>query len=371
MKNIEQIRQEINDIDNKLIELFEKRMDLAEDVVNYKIEKGLPILDEKREQQVLDKVRQLISNSDYKDFAVDLFKHIMDYSKDYQKKLLQCQSDNQKIDADLVLFQGMSGSYSEEAALAFFNETTKLTNVARFEDVAIGVKDGTAMFGVLPLENSSTGSILDVYDILRQYDCFIVGEVVLNISHNLLGSTNATIEDIKQVYSHPQGFEQCTSFLKLYPHWECVPYHNTANSAQLVSKSNDPSKAAIASERAGKIHGLKTLAKSINNNYNNTTRFIVISSKQMVDKEANKISVLLQIKHKQGELYRVLSHLAANGLNMLKIESRPIQGKKWEYSFYIDVEGSLADEKTLNTIKTLEKDCSYFKLLGNYKAAQI
>lgn len=369
--NLEDIRQGIDDIDKKLLELLEQRMDLVSRVAEYKRLNKMPVLDTNREKVLLDKIEKLVKNPLYKPALTETFKDIINHSKEYQKSILQKEAlfESSKNSVN-VLYQGETGCYGEEAAAVYF-DNANLINAKTFSDVAKGVRDGVADFGVLPLENSSTGSIIEVYDILKEYDCYIAGEVVLKVNHCLLGLNNAKMSDIKMVYSHPQGFEQCSNFLKLHPNWECVPYHNTAVSAKYVSECKDVTKAAIASERAGDIFKLKTIKKDINNNYNNYTRFIIISAKMVSNENSNKISVVLQLIHRKGELYRAISHLERNGLNMLKIESRPIQGRSWEYSFYIDFEGNLSEVNTKNALNELKKNCNYFKLLGNYKAALI
>ncbi len=268
-----------------------------------------------------------------------------------------------------VGFQGVSGSFSEEALMLYFNEDVETIAVTEFEDIFYAIRDEKIDYGILPVENSSTGGISQVYDLLNQHDAYIVGEVCLRVEQHLLALTEASLEDIEVVYSHPQGFEQSKNFLKEYPSWQLITYYNTAKSAELVMKSQDRSKAAIASKRAAQLYGLNILQESINTNTTNTTRFIILGKKLEIKDDSNKISVVITTKHTAGSLYKALKHFAKNNINMLKIESRPIPDKPWEYFFYVDFEGNLEDDEVLHTINEIKKDCQYFKILGNYKKA--
>lgn len=267
-----------------------------------------------------------------------------------------------------VGYQGIEGSYSEEALMLHFNNKVyEKNNYSKFEDVFIAIDKGEVHSGVLPIENSSTGAIAEVYDLLNKYDCKIVGEQYVKVSHSLLGTQEATIETIEEVYSHPQGFEQSKEFLSAYDHWRCIPYYNTARSARLVKKENSPVKAAIGSMRAAELYGLKVLKEGINCHGRNTTRFIIVKKEQIYEENQNKISVILSTKHEAGALFSVLRHLADEGINMVKIESRPLVEEPWEYLFYIDFEGNLLDNKIRSTMKRMEETSCYLKLLGNYK----
>ncbi len=267
----------------------------------------------------------------------------------------------------IVGFQGVPGSFGEEALLAYFGDSVCTKALDTFEDIFKKLIGQEIDFGVLPIENSSTGAITEVYDLLNQYDCSIIGEVCLPIQHHLMGIRGASIADIREVYSHPQGFEQSSKFLKQYPNWKLIPYYNTAKSAEWVQKNNQKHMGAIASEKAAKLYNLQILAFGINSNQHNTTRFIIISREQYMDEESDKISIVLSTPHRAGSLYRALRHFAENQINMLKIESRPIPDKPWEYFFYIDFEGNLNHPPVQKAIQSMRKDSTYFKILGNYK----
>ncbi len=266
-----------------------------------------------------------------------------------------------------VGFQGVSGSFSEEALFNYFANDIETIAFHTFEDVFIGVEKGDILYGILPIENSSTGAISDVYDLLNQYNLYIVGEKYIKVRHNLLGVKNSQLSDIKEVYSHPQAFEQSKDYLNQFTNWKLIPYYNTAKSAEYISQLNNKEIAAIGSRKASELYHLNLLAENINSNKKNTTRFVVVGSSLEINQDFNKISMVISTHHKAGALFHVLKNFAENKLNLLKIESRPIKHTPWEYYFYIDFEGHLEDPIVKDAIAHLEKDCTHFKLLGHYK----
>jgi chorismate mutase/prephenate dehydratase len=231
----------------------------------------------------------------------------------------------------------------------------------------MALNSGEINFGVLPIDNSSTGEIKDTYDLIRDYGAYIVGEVELKISHNLLGAKGSEISDIKEVYSHSQGFQQCSKFLKNYPHWKLIPYQNTAVSAKYVSENKSKSKAAIASMTAKELYDLELLADGINSSANNFTRFIIVGPELLASDEFDKISIVFSTIHKAGTLFSMLRNFAENKINMLSIKSRPIVEKPWEYFFYVDFEGNLESENIKKALSNIKDKSNYFKILGNYK----
>lgn len=265
-----------------------------------------------------------------------------------------------------VGFQGVAGSFSEEALYNYFPNDVDTKTFEQFEDVFIGLDHNEINYGVLPIENSSTGAIATVYDLLNQYECYIVGETYVKPIQNLLGVKGSSIEDIKEVYSHPQGFEQSKIFLSKHQ-WQHIPYYNTARSAEYIAQQQNPSIGAIASKKAADLYGLDILAENINCNKHNTTRFIVIGKSLKVNSVCDKISVVFSTKHTAGALYNALQHFAINNINLLKIESRPVQHTPWEYYFYLDLEGNVEDPTIAKTVDQMKIDCHHFKLLGNYK----
>lgn len=268
-----------------------------------------------------------------------------------------------------VGYQGVPGAYSHLALQQYFaGQPVKAHNFMLFEDVVAAVMDGTVRYGVLPIENSSTGGITEVYDLVRRYGAFIVGEKIVKVEHCLLGIPGATLDDIREVYSHPQGFSQCRAFFKEHPAMEQFNYYNTAKAAEMVAQKKDIHKAAVAGAQAADQYGLAILARGINTNQSNYTRFIIISRQQELAPEADKITLIVSLKHQPGSLYRVLSHFARYQINMTNIESRPIPGRPWEYYFHMDITGHLTDEAVQKALADLPEDTTECKILGNYRA---
>ena len=221
---------------------------------------------------------------------------------------------------------------------------------------------------MLPIENSSTGGITEVYDLIRGCGCAIVGEELVKIEHHLLGLPGAEMEDIDTVYSHPQGFAQCRPFFNEHRDWKLKPYFSTSQSAERVSKAGKKNQAAVASRMAAKLYGLSVLKENIFFNENNYTRFFIIAPKMEISDKADKITLAISVRHEPGALYHVLGYFFYGGMNMTHLESRPLEGKPFEYFFHIDVMGSLKDPSNTRTLEGLSSMCSYFKILGNYES---
>ncbi|CAH2213837.1 prephenate dehydratase [Tepidibacter aestuarii] len=382
---MDNLRKEIDCIDKELIKLFEKRMEKVLEIAEYKYENNFPILNIYREEQVLSKNTNYIKNKYFQKSAQEFLKNIMDISRSIQEDQLSNYIDisdkkkhktkntiyKNKENEYIVGFQGVHGSFSEQALIEYFGEEAKTKNLNEFEDVFKALKNDKIDYGVLPIENSSTGGISEIYDLLRKYGLYIIGEKCLKVDHNLLVIKGTKIEDIKEVYSHSQAFQQSSEFFKGYPDWKLIPYSNTAISAKFIKNENSKTKAAVSSKKAAQLYDLDILESNINFNQSNYTRFIVIGKNLEISNDCNKISILFSISHKPGTLFNILKYFAQNNLNMTKIESRPIIDKSWEYFFYIDFEGCLRDEVVKETIKLIEKESIYFKLLGNYKSHKI
>lgn len=404
---LDELRQQIDKIDKELLDLFETRMERVREVADYKSANNLKILDESREKKVLENTKKL-KNVRLQEHASDFLKALMDISKDVQtdymakneatldttqdttrkttkntaqdRYTIEGKENNTKREAAIqaenllgknkgctVGFQGLPGSYSEQAVREHFGVNSTNVNYVGFEDVFKALQAKEIDYGVLPLENSFTGGIAEVYDLLCRYGFYIIGERCVQVDHNLLAPRGARLEDISKVYSHPQAFLQCSKYLNTHPEWSLVAWSNTAVSAKLVADSASLSQATIASRRASMLYGLSILAENINNNTDNFTRFIIIGRNPESSQENNKISIAVAIAHEPGSLYRILSHFAKNGLNMLKIESRPIVNKTWEYLFYIDFEGNLEKQEVRKAVKEIQQDSFSFRLLGNYR----
>lgn len=376
MKDLNQCRREIDEIDKEIIELFEKRMDIAINVAEYKKRNNIPILNVKREEEVIEKNVMALKNKDYSNIARKFFTNLMELSRSLQSKFISVDNDinieSITIDKTKRLgFQGVPGSFSEEALLKYFGENIDETPYEEFEDVFSALKNNEIDYGILPIENSYTGAITKVYDLLSNYGFYIVGEECIKIDQHLIGVEGTTVNTIEEIYSHPQGFEQSDKFLKNNHNWKLIPYHNTAISAKMIKDLNDKSKAAIASERAAKIYGLNIIKRAINNNKDNHTKFIIIARNLTVSEYCNKISVVFSLEDEAGTLYRLLRYFAENNINMIKIESRPNKHTSWKYLLYVDFEGNLNNEDVQNAIKLIKKNSGYFKLLGNYKRCKL
>lgn len=268
-----------------------------------------------------------------------------------------------------VGYQGVPGAYSHLALQTYFaGKPVDARNFMLFEDVIQAVMEGKVRYGVLPIENSSTGGITDVYDLVRRYGASIVGEKIVKVEHCLLACPGAKLEGITEVYSHPQGFSQCQVFFKEHPAMRQFNYFNTAKAAELVAQKKDPHMAAVAGAQAAEQYGLAILARGINTNQSNYTRFIILSRQRELVPEADKITLIVSLKHQPGSLYRVLSHFARYRINMTNIESRPIPGRPWEYYFHIDITGHLTDPAVQKALGDLPEDTTECKILGNYPA---
>ncbi|MGV8906152.1 MAG: prephenate dehydratase [Acetobacterium sp.] len=265
-----------------------------------------------------------------------------------------------------VAYAGTLGSYGEEASLSYFKGRGDLFPCQTFDDVFDALKQGKTDYGVLPIENSSTGSIAMVYDLLSNYEYFIVGEEEVWVSHCLLASPDATLETIKEVYSHPQGFSQSQEFLNEYPEWKCIPYYNTAIGAAYVAEKSNPHFAAIASKRAGKIYDLQILAENINFSQTNVTRFVIISRKLKLFKDPTRVSIAFRLPHRPGALYEIIGIFSAFSLNLCKIESRPLLSRNWEYLFFVDLTGNISQSTLIKLLPLIQEKTDYFQFLGYY-----
>ncbi|MGN8630951.1 prephenate dehydratase [Blautia sp. HCP3S3_G3] len=369
-------RREIDEIDNEIIRLFEKRMKVCEDVAEYKIATGKKVLDPEREHSKIQALREK-AHGDFNALgAQELFQQIMAISRKRQYQLLTEHGVEEEKDYEMVdelplenvsvVFQGVEGAYSYAAMRAYFEGKINSYHVKTWRDAMEEVAGGRADYAVLPIENSTAGIVADIYDLLTEYQLYIVGEQPVRVDHVLLGLPGASLDDVKKVYSHPQGLAQCSKFLEEHPQWEKVKEINTAGAAKKVQEEQDKTHAAIASREAGKVFGLQVLAENICHNGQNVTRFIIVSRNPVYVKKANKISVCFELLHSSGTLYNMLSHIIYNGLNMTKIESRPIPGKNWEYRFFVDFEGNLEESAVKNALRGLQAEANRMRVLGCY-----
>ncbi|MHB8130594.1 MAG: prephenate dehydratase [Mobilitalea sp.] len=378
MVDLQESRIKIDEVDRKIVELFEDRMQLAMDIADYKRSVGKPIYDAAREEEKLATLSALTINEFNKKAVADLFKQIMSMSRRLQYMLLDnleslgfTPVDQLTSDKDTkVVFFGEKGSYTEQAMLEYFKSEVTGIPMETFGEVMQSIKDGNADYGVLPIENSSTGTLSDIFDLLAEYDNFIIGEHLVKIEHNLWGFPGAKISDINKVYSHRQGLLQCSEFLKQHTDIKQIDGGSTAASARRILEEKDITKAAIASKRAGETHGLQMLQESIHNEDHNSTRFIIISNQRIYCRGAERTSICFALPHKSGSLYHMLSHFIYNNVNMTKIESRPIIGKAFAYRFFVDIEGGLDNPAVKNALHCINEEAIEMKILGSYIQVQ-
>lgn len=368
------LRKEIDNIDEQLIPLLLKRMSISEQVARYKVERGIPVLNAEREQQILDNVAAKCGAQG--DTIKTVFSATMDASRALQHKIIgggkklrdtiEGAKSTGKLTAngESVACQGVEGAYSGVTANTLFPDSP-VRFYKQFEDVFEAVNKGEAKYGVIPVENSTAGSVHESYDLIMKYRFYVVGAYDLKIEHCLCAKADTKYEDITDVFSHPQALSQCNNFLKSFD-FTGVNFSNTAAAAEFVSKSNKNNIAVICSELAAKKYGLKILKRNVQNNNNNRTRFIVISKELVIGEDADKISLIFSAPHTTGSLYRVLGRFSMAGLNLTKLESRPIENADFDYYFYVDVMGSVKDESTLDLICALYDELPEFEFLGNY-----
>lgn len=370
-----ELREKIDAIDSQLVRLYEERMDVSRQVAEYKIETGKKVFDRQREAEKLSRVRELTHNEFNSCGIGELFEQIMSMSRKLQYQMLTehgstgklpfIQVDELDTGKARVVFQGAEGAYSQAAMLKYFGEEVNSFHVDTFRDAMSAIEEGSADFAVLPIENSTAGIVNEIYDLLVEFENYIVGEQIIKIEHCLLGVPGTRIQDIKTVYSHPQSLLQSARFLENYG-WQQISMQNNAFAARKVSKEQDRTQAAIASEYAGKAYGLEVLKRGVNHSGTNSTRFIIVTNQKIFRKDAGKVSICFEVPHESGSLYHMLSHFIYNHLNMTKIESRPIEDRNWEYRFFIDFEGNLADSAVKNALRGLREEARNMKILGNY-----
>lgn len=376
MRDLSEIRQDIDRIDSRLLELFEQRMSCAEEVAEYKRGTGKAIYDPIREKEKIAKLTKDQKEPFMAKSIEEMFLQIMSISRRYQYSILSEEKqyaekhfeevEKLEIHEDTkVVYQGIPGAYQEEAMVKYFGEDVKNFSVPEFKDVVKAIDEGKADYGILPIENTSAGTVSGIYDMILHYDICVVGEETVECHHVLAGLPKASLNDIKKVYSHPQGLMQCKKFLDQW-NWDQVKVANTAISAKKVSDDQDKTKAAICSKRAANLYGLQILKEEVNYEENNTTRFVIMSKKKQYRKDAGKVSISFSAPHESGSLYSILTHFMFNDVNMCNIESRPLPGRQWEYGFYIDVIGNLNDPAIRNALTGIKEETKDFKILGNF-----
>jgi chorismate mutase/prephenate dehydratase len=368
MLNIDELRKEIDAIDRELVSLFERRMAIVSDIALYKLENNMEVFDRGREEALLEKTSTFLKNQELKGDLEIFFKNMMDISKGYQRRKIGSSIPNnslyEKKEGAKVAYQGVPGSFSYSALKKYFGEDMDGNNFYSFEEVFDAVERGEMDYGVIPFENSSTGTIKDNYDFIREKNVYIVGEIRIPVKHNIVARKGTSLAEIDELYSHPQAFDQSSIYLKGH-NFKLIPYKNTALSAEYVSKS-DEKIGAICSREAALLYNLEILEEEINDTSENYTRFIIISKNIKWDENSNKISITFSTLHKAGELLNIIEAISKREINMMSIKSIPILEKPWEYFFYIDISGNMNDKNIKAAIEEIENKSHFFKLLGNY-----
>lgn len=379
-KNLEQLRNDIDSIDSQITDLFKKRMETSIEVAKYKKEHNIPVLNSNRENEVLHKVSEQIGEP-FDGYARLLFNTIFDASRSCQNnffarkseladKISRALEETPKIfpNKAVVACQGVAGAHSQAACEKLF-EVPSIVFFNSFEGVFNAVEKGLCQYGILPIENSSYGSVGAVYDLMRNYNFHIVKSLRLRVSHNLMAKPGTSLSDVKEIFSHEQAIGQCGEFLKGLKDVKVTVCENTALAAKMVAESERTDVAAISSKECLELYGLELLKKHIQISDNNYTRFICISKKMEIYPGADKISLILSLPHVPRSLYHTIAKFSALGINLTKLESRPIPGSDFEFMFYFDLEASVYSDELINLLSELENQPETFVFLGCYTEA--
>jgi len=353
---LEDLRKRIDETDAEIVRLISRRIKIVEEIGREKEKQGKIIEDRVREQIVLANVKGIAQQENLSPEIIDSI---------YRQIITVCRASQGTI----VAFQGEIGAYGEEAAYRFFGPSIQARPCESFERVFKVVEEGGAQFGIVPIENSLEGSISQVYDLLLDSSLKVCGEMELRVAHCLIANEGARLDLIGRVYSHPQALGQCKTFLR-HLGCELIPTYDTAGSVKMIKEQGITDGAAVASARAAEIYGMKTLAREIEDNPNNFTRFFILSQTDSPPSGNDKTSIVFSVKHRPGALYESLKELAVRNINLTKIESRPTRRKPWEYNFYLDFDGHRQDKISREALESLEKTSIFVKVLGSYPKAK-
>lgn len=374
--DLKKLRNKIDGIDKELVRLFAERMETAAAVGKYKLENGVPVFNREREREIICNMTDSVPE-ELQSYTKTLYQTLFELSRSYQKRIIYPQSQFSKMiedaiagepkpmpDRATVACQGVEGAYSQFACDKMFAYPS-IMYFSGFEDVFRAVDSGLCRYGILPVENSTAGSVNKVYDLMSQYKFYITHSLKLFIGHTLLAPQGVALEDVKEVFSHEQALNQCSEYLAKMG-VKVTVCENTAAAAKMVASSGRKDCAAIGSKDCAELYGLAVLKTGIQNTDNNYTRFICISKKLEIYAGANKTSIMMTIPHKPGSLYNIISSFAALGLNMTKLESRPLPGTNFEFMFYFDIDASVYSENLRALLNELEHDAEQFNYLGSY-----
>jgi chorismate mutase/prephenate dehydratase len=353
---IDDLRRKIDEVDARIVKLIAERIRIAGQIGKEKKKQGIQIEDREREKVVLEKVKGIARSENINQEDLEsIYRRIVTASKGMQ--------------GAVVAFQGEIGAYSEQAALRFFGPSVQVKPCESLDDVFKIVEQDEVQFGVVPIENSLEGSIGRVYDLLLDSSLKVCGEIELRVIHYLIANPGARLDLIKRVYSHPQALGQCLAFLK---HLDCelIPTYDTAGSVKMIKEKGITDGGAVAGIRAAEIYNMEIIAREIEDNPNNFTRFFILAKQDSPPSGNDKTSVVFSLRHKPGALYEFLKELTTRNINLTKIESRPMRQKPWEYNFYLDFEGHREDEAPQEAIEKLKNSSIWVKVLGSYPKAK-
>ena len=370
-------RQKLDKIDDELLSLFIKRMNIAAEIAAWKKENSLPVLDVRREKEKLRTLEEK-SPEEFSDYTVSLFSLIMELSRSQQNRILHPVSAETRAienalrdtpqlfpEKAMVACQGVEGAYSGIACEKLFARPN-IFYFSTFDAVFSAIEKGLCRYGVIPVENSTAGSVNAVYDLMLRHDFRIVRSVRIKVDHNLLAKAGTKTGDIREIYSHSQAIAQCSAFLQNFPNVKVIPCENTAVAAKMVAESDDPHTAALSSRACSKLYGLDILKSDIQDSGNNHTRFICISKNLEIYPGADRTSLMMVIPHEPGSLYKVLSRFYALGINLIKLESRPLPERSFEFMFYFDLDTSVYSPKFIQLMGELGDLCEEYEYLGSY-----
>jgi chorismate mutase/prephenate dehydratase len=350
--NLDELRKKIDEADQQIVRLIAERIRIAGEIGDIKKKQGRRIEDVAREQVVLDHISNIADEEGLNpDDVARIYRQIMTMAK--------------SVEGTIIAFQGEAGAYSEEAAFNYFSSSVQVKPCETLDEVFRAVENGEAQAGIVPIENSLEGSVGQSYDLLLESPLTVNGEMELRVVHCLIAHPETGLESVKKVYSHPQALGQCRAFLK-HLHCELIPTYDTAGSVKMIKEQNIRDGAAIASARAAEIYGMRILAKEIEDNPDNFTRFFIMSTQAAPPSGNDKTSIVFSVKHKPGALFEFLKIMTTGNLNMTKIESRPTRQKPWDYNMYLDFEGHCEDGNVKKTLEAMQDNALFLKVLGSY-----
>ncbi len=375
--SLQEVRVKLDEVDRQIVDLYKQRMALSVQVAESKMRSNRPIRDAQREKQKLESVKSMVEKGYDKKNVEELFRMLMSASRKYQYHLMNKQNygtcripfqevETLPVEDCRVVYTGVEGSFAHQATVKYFGSQVSSFHVPTFEESMNALSGGRADFAVIPIENVSTGVVADVYDLLVKCDNYIVDEMDLPVEQSLLVLPGTKLEEIDTVFSHPQGISQCSKFLNEHKEIKAIERSNTALAAKMVAEEGIRNHAAIASRIAGELYGLETLISPLNHNLANMTRFAIISNRKISKKDAQHISICFETEHDPGSLYRLMSHIIYNNLNMTKLESRPVPGHTWEYRFFMNFDGNFSQSSVKNALTGISEEAVSFKILGSF-----